>query len=515
MKNACSALAVLCATALSALAPSGAGAASADEVEAAIPKLEAYIEALMAADAVPGLAIAIVYGDEVYLNGYGVRETGKPGLVDPDTVFQIASLSKPVSSTVVAALVSEGALTWQTRVAEIDPGFQLFEAYPTAYVTVADLLSHHSGLPGIAGNELEGLGYDRDTILHRLRLVRPLYSFRGGYSYSNFGFTAGAVAAARAAGLGWQEAARQKLFGPLGMTKSSMRYEDFLANENRAEQHVRYEGHWQAIAKRDPDPQAPAGGVSSSARDLAQWLKLQLGNGMFEGRRVISEAALDESHTPVTWSGMHPIRKLPAFYGHGWGLQFGPHGRIWTHAGAFSTGSRTVALIYPDEGFGIVALANAFPTGVPDAVADVFASLVLTGTEGPDTLGPWGSIYEQIASTPASAMAYATPPQSPMPALAPDAYTGTYANPYLGTAVVTATGADGGLVLTLGPDGARTLPLTHFDRDQFTMRLYAEMPDTPFGVSFRIGPEGVATAIEIEELSDAGFGTLERVEDAQ
>ncbi|XWN29817.1 MAG: serine hydrolase [Devosia sp.] len=497
--------------ALALLIPSVAGAVSADEVRAAIPKVEAFIEELIAADAVPGLSIAIVSGEEVYVKGFGVREVGKPGRVDADTVFQIASLSKPITSTIVSALITDGALTWDTRVSQIDPTFQLFQAYPTAYVTVADLLSHRSGLPGLAGNELEAIGYDRATILHRLRLVQPLNSLRGGYSYSNFGFTAGAVAAARAAGLTWQEAAEQRLFAPLGMTATSTLHNDFLARENRTELHVPYQGRWQPLAKRNPEPQAPAGGVSTNARDIAQWMKLILGNGMFEGRRVVSQEALAQSHTPVAWSGVHPVRGLPSFSGLGWGLSYGPNGWIWTHAGAFSAGARTVATFYPEHGFGVAVLSNAFPTGVPEAVADRLANLIFTGEDGPDTLDAWNSLYASIAETPPAADLYRIPPEAPQPALAPEAYTGTYENAYLGTAVVTASGDGSGLVLALGPDGNRKLPLTHFDRDQFTIVLYPETPDTPSGVSFRIGPEGGATAIQIDELADGGHGTLERV----
>jgi CubicO group peptidase (beta-lactamase class C family) len=90
-------------------------------------------------------------------------------------------------------------VSWDSRIADIDPTFQLSEAYPTAQVTLRDLFAHRSGLPGNAGNELEQLGYDRDTILQRLRLVKPESSFCSKHSYSNFGLTEGAVAAARAA----------------------------------------------------------------------------------------------------------------------------------------------------------------------------------------------------------------------------------------------------------------------------------------------------------------------------
>ena len=109
----------------------------------ALPKLDEMAQAGIRAGEVPGLAIAVVLQDEVvYAKGFGVREAGKNAAVDPDTVFQFASCSKPISSTVVAALVSDGAVSWDTRIAEADPGFHLHDAYPSAEVTVRDLFAH-------------------------------------------------------------------------------------------------------------------------------------------------------------------------------------------------------------------------------------------------------------------------------------------------------------------------------------------------------------------------------------
>ena len=122
----------------------------------------------------PGIAIGVVHDDAVvWLQGFGVREMGKPEPVDADTVFQIASMSKPISATVVASLVGKGVLEWGTRVADLNPAFALRDPYPTAEVTVRDFFNHRSGLPGSAGNDLEQIGYDRATVMERLRLVPP------------------------------------------------------------------------------------------------------------------------------------------------------------------------------------------------------------------------------------------------------------------------------------------------------------------------------------------------------
>lgn len=185
----------------------------------------------------------------------------------------------------------------------------------TSQVTIADLFSHRSGLADHAGDVLEDMGYDRDTVLHRLRYLRPEYSFRDGWAYTNFGLTAGAVAAATAADQTWEDAAEVRLYQPAGMIRTSSRFEKFINDNNHAVTHVQVDGAWVPKYIRDPDPQSPAGGVSSTANDMAQWMRLQLGNGTLDGTELIAAAALAETHRP------HAISSPPGapvgFYGLG------------------------------------------------------------------------------------------------------------------------------------------------------------------------------------------------------
>ncbi|MDR6294035.1 serine hydrolase [Inquilinus sp. 2KB_12] len=496
------------------LAPSagaGAGTVTPEAVTAALPLLERQAQAAVDRGDVPGLSIAVVYRDEVvFLKGFGRREAGQPAAVDADTVFQLASCSKPIASTVVAALVSAGTVTWDTRIADIDPGFALAEAYPTQQLTIRDLFAHRSGLPGEAGNELEALGYDRDEILHRLRQVAPASSFRAGYSYSNFGITEGAVAAAKAAGMAWEDAAQQLVYAPLGMASTSSRHADFLSRPDRAALHVRVGGDWQAKLTRDPDAQSPAGGVSSTARDMAQWLRLELGRGRYAGQDLIRRDALDQTHQPLMARGANPVTGAAAFYGLGWNVEYGRHGLQWDHAGAFSVGARTLVSLYPDDGIGIVILANAFPTGVPEGLADSFFDQVFDGRVTQDWPAKWGRIFDGLfgPAVAASQARYGTPPASPSPALPAAAYAGRYANAYLGTAAVVER--QGTLWLTLGPRQQAEFPLRHFDRDLFVYAPSAETPDLLAAVTFRIGPDQVADQVTIEDLDDLGLGVLTR-----
>jgi CubicO group peptidase (beta-lactamase class C family) len=406
--------------------------------------------------------------------------------------------------------VSDGAITWDSRIADLDPLFELADAYPTEQVTVRDFFAHRSGLPGVAGNELEVIGFDRTEILHRLRLVPPASSFRSAYSYSNFGITEGAVAAAAGAGLVWEEAADEKLYEPLGMTSTSSRHDDFLSRSDRASLHVMVDGAWTAALLRDPDAQAPAGGVSSNVRDLVKWLSLEINNGQYGGKRVIAAEAIEATHMPVIMRGPNPIDGQPAFYGLGWNVDYGPHGVVWSHAGAFSVGARTMVSILPQEKLGIVVLSNAFPTGVPEALADAFFDNVLDGAPSRDWVAVWNGIYDSIFGPKAVAAmgaALATPPANASPALPPAAYAGTYGNAYVGDAVVTEEG--GGLVLTLGPDGAKRYPLRHFDRDTFVYSFSAEAPDVFSSAVFAIGPDGRAATLTLEDFG-AGNAVLPR-----
>jgi CubicO group peptidase (beta-lactamase class C family) len=495
--------------------PVRAEPAAREKVAAALPKLEAFVRRLMDRKLVPGLSIAIVHHDDVvFLKGFGVRQVGRPEPVEVDTVFQLASVSKPLSSTVVSALVGEGKVSWDSRLRDIDPGFALQDELAAANVTVGDLFAHRSGLPGHVGDDIEELGFTQGEILHKLRLAKPAYGFRNGYSYSNFGLTEGAVAAARIAGLGWAEAAEEKLYKPLGMAATSSRYRDFMNQPNRASLHVPIDGkpvdgNWAAFTQRNADAQAPAGGASSTARDMAQWLRLLLADGRFAGRQLIDKAALQRAHVPAIVRSIDPASGAAAFYGFGWNVDYREHGVEWSHAGAFSAGARTLVHLIPAEQLGVVVLANAFPTGVPEGIAMTFFDLVFKGEASRDWVALANAVFDTgYKEMLKPSLAYATPPASPAAALPAAAYVGDYGNDYVGDARVVED-AGGTLFLQLGPAGRRFL-LTRFNRDVFTYNPMAEAPKARIGVSFLIGPDGKAAEVTIEDLNDYGMGRLTR-----
>src|SRR3954447_6243940 len=194
---------LMLASQFSAAAPEQSHVTS-EQVTRDVQELEKLAQQKIQENAVPGLAIAVVFQDEVvYAKGFGVRDVNTKAPIDADTVFQLASLSKPIGSTVVAELVGEGKIKWDSKLSVLDPGFAMFDPWVTHEITIRDMYAHRSGLPDHAGDLLEDIGFGRAEILHRLRYQHPDSSFRSHYAYTNFGITEAAVAAAKPYGQEW------------------------------------------------------------------------------------------------------------------------------------------------------------------------------------------------------------------------------------------------------------------------------------------------------------------------
>ncbi len=482
------------------------------EVDAAVAALDGIVGDVMQATGVPGIAVAVVYRDDViFEKGYGVREAGRPESVDPDTVFLLASLSKPITSTIVAGLSAREQFALDDPVSRHDPDFRLADPYVSEHATFIDLLSHRSGLATGAGDYLEDLGYDRDTILGRLHM-QPLDAFRSTYHYSNFGYTAGAVAAARAAGKAWEDAAEEVLFQPLGMTRTSYRNADFLAHENRARIHVRNDaGEWEARFERDPDAEAPAGGASSTITDLAEFLRLQLAGGMHGGEQRIDPAALAVTHKPHSVSHRRPESAArDSFYGLGWGVSYDDDGRVvLSHSGAFNLGTATNLTLLPGEQLGIAVLSNGMPVGAVETIALTFVDLATHGEQTVAWLPLLGGVFDAMREGERADAAAAIPTGDPGPALPLEDYAGTYANDYYGPLEIAVAGEQ--LAATMGPqDAPVTFALTREEGGRFTFETIGEGGTGP-SVAFFSGDEGGKPArVLLAAYDTQGLGTFER-----
>jgi CubicO group peptidase (beta-lactamase class C family) len=471
-------------------------------VDNAVAKLDGIADDLMKKSGIPGLAVAVVHGGKtVYAKGFGVRDVRSVEKIDPDTVFQLASVSKPVSATVVAHQVGTNAIGWDTPIVSKLPWFALSDPVVTQMVSVGDMFAHRSGLPDHAGDILEDLGYDRRYVLERLRQL-PLEPFRISYAYTNFGLTAGAEAVAVSAGKSWEDLADEVLFRPLGMASTSFRFADYAARPDRAVGHIHVDGRYEPSYIRDADPEGPAGGASSSVNDMTRWLTMVLANGSHEGKQIVDAKALLPAVTPqmVSSPATEPAMRS-GFYGYGFNVGATSAARMsLSHSGGFELGAGTNVVILPSADVAIVALTNATPSGVPESLTAEFADLVQFGEVREDWYKLYGDNFKEMEQ-PTGSLIGQKPPASPAPSAPMASYVGTYNNDYWGPARITEQ--DGKLQLALGTK--LDVPLDHWDGNVFTYSWVAE--NSPPGTISKATFDGNKLTLEYYDTFNKGTFT--------
>ena len=484
--------------------------ADGDHIDLALSELDSVVADARDRTGVPGIAVGVVRDDEVaFQKGFGVREAGQSSRVTADTIFQLASVSKPIASTVIAGVVGDGAVSWDSKLSDLFPDFEMYDPWVTREVTIRDMFAHRSGLPGHAGDLIEDLGYGRAEVLHRLRYQRPSSSMRSTYNYTNFGLTAAAEAVAMSVGMSWEDLSEERLYAPLGLSSTSSRFQDFIDSGRRVSGHVLVDGNWVAKYQRDPDAQSPAGGVSSSIRDVLTWLRLHLGNGAIDGEEVISGNALAETHRPQIISSPpgDPFAAFAGFYGLGWNVNYESSGLVRLgHSGAFALGAGTAVYLLPAHQLGLAILTNAAPIGVAEAIGASFLDIVQTGSIQRDYIELFGELFAEALAPPYESN-YDSPPQPPSPALDSSAYTGVYASDLYGE--IDVADLNGGLVLYLGPN-RQEHAMEHYDRDVFLYQPTGENAGGLSAVAFDVGPDRQASSVTLQNLDIEGQGTFTR-----
>lgn len=480
-------------TAALVLLPTAAGAQTTD-----FAALDAYIERAIAEWQVPGLAIAIVRNDSVvHARGYGVRKLGEPARIDERTMFAAASTTKAFTSALIAMLVDEKKMRWDDPATLHLPGFQLYDPYVTRELTIRDLLSHRSGL---SRGDLSWYGTqaDRDEVIRRVRFLRPSTSFRSSYGYQNVMYVAASQAAARVAGKSWDELIDERIYTPLGMDATVTSVRDLAGRENVAQPHALVEKKVVAIPYRNVDNIGGAGAMNSNAWEMAQWVRLQLANGAYGGRQLISPAAMREMRSPHTIiqldtlaQRINPATHLRA-YGLGWNMEDYRGRLVFAHGGNLDGMSSVVGLI-PEENLGVVILVNMNQVALPTAIMRRLWDMHLGGTPG-----DWSNVFlnlrrDAIVRSDSTERKLAedrvgrTRPSLPL-----QSYAGTYSDSLYGRIAIRVEGNK--LVADAGPSWLGDAAHWHYDTFRIIWR------DPMMGKSFAtfvIGPRAKVESVRL------------------
>lgn len=483
---------------------------AAPDMEEVLTTFDAYAAKSLQEWGTPGMAVAIVQGDKmVYSRGFGVREIGGQEAVTPETIFQIGSISKSFTASLVGQLVDEKKVGWTDRVIDTVPEFQMYDGWVTREFTVEDLMSQRSGMAPYAGDFLAFMGRSRDEMMEAIRRARPISSVRTQFAYVNNLWLVAAKLVETETGKTWEQNIEERIFEPLGMTSSTTDMEGLYGAPNHASPHQRDQRGLMPIHSSTPFAgwvyhYGPAGGINSNVIDMAQYARMQL-HGSVDGKTVLSEKTVSYLHTPHILAAnakAFPAKSIGEVGMMSYCLGFirqevTPQPIVWHNGG--TSGCKAVLGLFPDSDAAIVVLTNFGDTELPEALMYKLYDLIL---ERPEQDYSANFLASHIARRPPAPV---RPKQAAAPLPLSD-YAGAYQNTTYGKLVVTPQGK--GLKVMLGD-----IPMTFepWYRDTFSFMNPAGPGDPPSFATFQVSESGEVESLKVDFLFDPPGGLFTRV----
>ncbi len=325
-----------------------------------IEQIKTELPGLLQREGIPGISIALVNRDStLWEAGFGITDRIRKAPVTPATLFSMQSCSKTFTATAILLAVQEGLVELEQPIVEYMPGFHLqsrFDERPEQIITLRHLLSHKAGFTHEApvGNNYENDAADGSFEDHILSLQRGWLRHPVGqrYEYANLGVDLAGYILEKISGIPFAEYVRQRLFTPLGMTRSTFDFETFCASANRA---LGHDIHFDVTQKAAPQrvPMIPSGGLYTCAADVARFIRFHLNRGRLDGKVLLQEKYLDEMYT-IPWPEDGQIDG----YGLGIALLRREAPTLYNHMGG-GFGFLADMLWHPQVGIGIVILTNS------------------------------------------------------------------------------------------------------------------------------------------------------------
>jgi len=465
--------------------------ADAEDLHQTFARLETRWKAAMDQLHVPGLSIAVVYNDKVvYTNGLGVRRVDPALPFTADTTCYIASSTKPFVALAVMTLVDAGKISLDAPVKTYLPRLAFPDHALADTVTVRDLLCHRFGI----GNSVVTLAeaytgqWDDDFVYRELA---ESTGAKGKWEYDNLHFTIAGRIIEAVTGQPWQEYVRDAILRPLGMTHTTARATEMYAYDDVALGLLVEDDKWivSPMLKIDKTMHA-AGGMGGSARDFAQWLRLQMSDGSVDGKRILSESSLNEMFKPL----VEPKTRFFRFGREKMGLAWyrgSYNGELLVHHFGGYIGYHAHISFMPEHKLGVVVLANSDREGsmlIHQIAADVYDTLL--HLPGEDYMPTFIERTQKVEAREIADRAKRPPlSDGPLTLSKPlDAYVGTFTSDRFGTLILKQSGDT--LVGSLG-----NLALTfHADKPEQLIMIYAIGQET---VTFDYASNGAVTQVNI------------------
>lgn len=355
-------------------------------------QIDTLVEKVLKTFDVPGISVGIIKDDKlIFAKGYGVRSLTNKKPMDENTLVGIASNSKAFTAAALGILVDDGKLTWDSKVTDFIPEFKMYNPFVTEEFTVKDLLTHRSGL-GLGAGDLmmfpDSNTFTKQDIIHNLRFLKPVSSFRTKYDYDNNLYIVAGEVVARASGMSWEDFVEKRIMQPLNMNKTAASLFRLKDKSNIISAHAPVDGKVEAIRMDWSETANAAGGIYSNITDLSKWLIMQMNNGKYgDGltKKIFSEEVHAEMWSPQTIINVHgssPYNTHFASYGLGWFLADVKGYKQCTHTGGLA-GIVTQITLIPELKLGIIVLTNQQSGAAFTAITNTIKDSYL-GVKGQD-----------------------------------------------------------------------------------------------------------------------------------
>jgi len=322
------------------------------------PSLDSLVRDAMERYRVPGVAIGMLRADELDVAAFGVTSVEHPLPVDGDTLFQIASVTKTMTATVIMRLIERGALDLDAPVRRYIPAFRLRDAAAQERATVHHLVTHTGGW---LGDCFADFGNGDDALeryvaaMAELEQITPLGEI---WHYSNSSFALLGRLIEVVTGKTYEAATRELLFVPLGMTRSCFSAGEAITHRVAVGHVIVDEKPTVARPWAFPRAATPVGGIVSTANDLMRYARFHLGDGRApDGARLLSRESLDLMRTPLADADLD--RKV----GVSWFIRSVGGVRLQYHGGV-AIGQQGVLMLAPDRGEAITVQTNSARGGL-------------------------------------------------------------------------------------------------------------------------------------------------------
>ena len=361
----------------SAPAPAPVAAkAAAPSLDAQLAAIEKAIDAKRQELGIPGVSIAIVKDDRVvYVKGLGLRNVEKKLPVTPETLFAIGSSTKAFTAMSVVMSADDGKLSLEDAPKKYLPFFKLQDPEADAKITIRDLLSHRSGLNRTDLAWITGK-LSRDEIIQVAARSKPTAKLGEKFQYQNVMFMAAGEIVGRVQGTPWESFVTRRILRPLGMTRTVWTIKAMQASKDHS---LGYNYNFatkelKMLPTRDIETMAAAGGINSSAKEMAEWVRLMLGGGVRDGKRLVSEKGFEQIVAPQM-----KIAGTTA-YGLGWFLRDWQGHKVVEHGGNIDGFNAQVALM-PDQKLGFVLLTNVTASPLGNFAMETIWSNIVGSTD--------------------------------------------------------------------------------------------------------------------------------------